>query len=129
MGKSKLEFTLFYLAFAFLALGLLRKPLHLPLWSDTVFPAAAILTFIVLFAVRRRNKRAVSSQTVRRSRSLALRLFSLFLIVVVTLSSPWWLPYTGVHYVFSHPIVVAVIECIVAISLYLLGWWYATRRA
>jgi hypothetical protein len=129
MGKSKLESTLFYLAFAFLALGLFREPLHLPLWSDAVFPTAAILTFIVLFAVRRRNKRAVSSQTVRRSRSLALRLFSLFLIVVVTLSSPWWLPYTGVHYVFSHPIVVAVIECIVAVSLYLLGWWYATRRA
>jgi hypothetical protein len=129
MGKSKLETTLLYVACAFLGLGLFREPLHLPLWSDFIFPSAAILTFIVVFAVRRRDKKAASPQMVRRSQSLALRLFSLFLIVVVTLSSPWWLPYTGVHYVFSHPIVVAVIECIVAVSLYLLGWWYATRRA
>ena len=121
---------LFYLAFGFLALGLFRQPLHLPLWSDTIFPAAAILAFIALFVVRRRTKKAASAEpSPRRSQSLALRLFSLFLIAVVTLSSPWWLPYTGIHFTFTHPMVVAIIECIVAVSLYLLGWWYATRRA
>ena len=129
MGKSKLETTLFWLAIAFLALGLFREPLHLPLWSDAIFPAAAIVTFIAFFVVRRRTTKAASSQMVRGSQSLALRLLSLFLIVVVTLSNPWWLPYTGVHFAFTHPMAVAVIECILAVSLYLLAWWYATRRA
>jgi len=87
MGKSKLESALLYLGITFLGLALFREALRLPLWCDWIFPGAAILCFIAVFAVRRRHKKAASAQpSLRKSQSLALRLYSLFVIVIVTLS-------------------------------------------
>src|SRR2546421_426409 len=130
MRSSQLESALIYLSSAFMGLGIFRETLHLPLWADWIFPGAAILTFIAVFVVRRRRKRAASAQpSPRRSQSLPLRLISLFIIVVVTLSGPWWLPYTGVHLDFGLTMVTSVIICVLAVSLYLVAWWYTTRRA
>jgi len=93
-------------------------------------PGAAILCFIAVFVVRRRHKKAASAQpSFRKSQSLALRLYSLFVIVIVTLSGPWWLLYTGVHLDFALVMVTSVVTCVLTVSLYLLAWWYTTRRA
>ena len=130
MRKFKLESTLLYLGITLLGLGLFREPLRLPLWCDWIFPGAAILCFIAVFVVRRRHKKAASAQpSFRKSQSLALRHYSLFVIVIVTLSGPWWLPYTGVHLDFALVMVTSVVTCVLTVSLYLLAWWYTTRRA
>ena len=130
MRNSKLESPLIYLGSAFLGLGIFRETLHLPPWADWICPGAAIMTFIAVFVVRRRRKRAASAQpSPSRLQSVALRLYSLFIIVVVTLSGPCWLPYTGIHLDFGLTIVTAVITCVLAVSLYLFAWWYTTRRA
>jgi hypothetical protein len=130
MRNSKLESALIYLGSAFLGLGIFRETLHLPPWVDWICPGAAIITFIAVFVVRRRHKRAASAQpSSRKSRSLALRLYSLFVIVIVTLSGPWWLPYSGVHLDFALVMVMSVVTCVLTVSLYLLAWWYTTRRA
>src|SRR5437868_11294323 len=130
MRSSQLESALIYLGSAFIGLSVFRETLHLPLWADWIFPSAAILTFVGVFVVRRRRKRAASAQaSPRRSQLLALRLCSLFVIVIVTLSGSWWLPYTGAHLDFGLTMVASVITCVLAVSLYLVAWWYTTRRA
>jgi len=130
MPHAKLESTLIYLGSAFLGLGIFRETLHLPLWADWIFPAAAILSFVAVFVVRRRRKRDPSgNSSPKSSQSIALRLCTLLIIVVVTLSGPWWLPYTGVHLDFGLTIVTSVITCVLAVSLYLFAWWCTARRA
>jgi hypothetical protein len=130
MGRSKLESTLLYLGISFMGLALFRETLHLPLWSEWIFPSTAVLSFIAVFVVRRRHKKAAPAQpSPRRSQSLALRIYSLFVIFAVTLSGPWWLPYTGVHLDFPLVMVTSIVTCVLTVLLYLLAWWYTTRGA
>jgi hypothetical protein len=129
MQKSTLESTLLYLGIACMAGSLFRQSLHLPPASEMIFAAAGIACFIGVFVVRRRRRTGDSTASApRRSQSLALRLWSLFLILAASLSGPWWLPYMGVTLDFTHRVIVAIISCAIGVSIFLFAWWYGRKR-
>jgi hypothetical protein len=129
MQKSSLESPLLYLGFACMAGSLFRASLGLPLWSEFVFGGAALGCFVGVFAVRRSQRTPPSASQPRTVQPLGIRLLSLFLIIAVSAAAPWWLPYTGVTLDFATRVVVAVLSGVGGVTILLLAWWHAARKA
>jgi hypothetical protein len=123
MLNTPLQRTLFYIALAFSAAILSRASLHLPEWTEFVFEAGAALFFIAIFVVARRGK-SVEQPSASASSNPRVRLLALFLIIAVSLSGPWWLPYTGVHLAFPQLVITSLITCAIGVTI----WLTARRR-
>jgi hypothetical protein len=128
MLNTPLQRTLFYIALAFSAAVLSRASLHLPDWTEFVFQAGALLCFIAIFVVARRSK-SVERPSAPTSSKAGMRLFALFYIIAVSLSGPWWLPYTGVHLAFPQLVVTSLITCAIGVAIWLTAWHRARRKA
>ena len=63
------------------------------------------------------------------SRRNVIRAVSLFLMVLVSLSSPWWLPFTGTQLPFSQMVIVAIIICITCVAIYFIALRRSTPKA
>jgi hypothetical protein len=127
---TALEKTLLLVGFAFLGLSLLAGAVGLSPWLGTAISGVALVAFVAMFVVRWRRRRAALSPCtpVNRAQPVALRLLPLLVLVAVTLSGPWWLPYVGIHLAFRQLTFVAIVACILSVAIYLFGWWYSTRK-
>ena len=132
LKATKTQIAVAYLASALLMLGVLHQPLGL---SDTwgiIFPLAAIVCWIVFFTLHRQQKaRGVDAPAppVPPSRQKVIRAVSLFLMVLVSLSSPWWLPFTGTQLPFSQMVIVAIITSITCVTIYFIASRRSTSKA
>jgi len=105
-------------------LGVFQQPLGLSEAWGMILPFAAIICWAVFFMLRRQQKlRGVAAPVpvVPPSRQKIIRAVSLFLMVVVSLSSPWWLPVTGTRLPFPQMVIVAIITCITCVTIYLIA--------
>src|SRR5437660_12681178 len=105
LKATKTQIAVAYVASALLMLGVFHQPLGL---SDTwgmIFPLAAIVCWIVFFILRRQQKARGVDAPAPPSRQKIIRAVSLFLMVLVSLSSPWWLPFTGTQLPFPQMVI------------------------
>jgi hypothetical protein len=100
-----------------------QKPLGLPDWTGFVLPVlGALFMWCGVWILRRARKRGDISPpeaTIQQyNRRLALMLV---LVVAASLSSPFYLPYTGVTLPFRQRVVSAVISCAVCVTVVLIA--------
>jgi len=132
MKATKVQIAVAYLASALLMLGVFHQPLGLSETWRMIFPFAAIVCWIVFFILRRQQKaRGVDAPapSVPPSRQKVIRALSLFLMVVVSMSSPWWLPFTGTRLPFPQMVIVAIVTCITCVTIYLIASRRSTPKA
>lgn len=129
MKPSKTQMIIAYAASTFLMLAVFHKPLRLADYWETAFLIATGLCWITFFVLRRPQKSSRTTSEELASppnpvRQRNVRLLSLILMIAVSLSGPWWLPYTGTSLPFPQSVVVAVVTCITCVTIYLV----ASRR-
>ena len=102
--------------------SIFRKPLGLPEWAELAGSGFGGLCALAGIWVQRRAKRRggqvpvlTPSQAKSRTRLMIV------LVVIASLSGPFWLPYTGINLSFPQLIVVAIITCIFSVAAVLLG--------
>ena len=126
------QIILAYLGLALLLLGVFHKRVGL---SDAVGDSLVFVgvgcTLLCLLLYRRQKARlrggeqasAVSPNTRR-----TVFWISIVLIAIISLSLPFWQPYTGVVLPFSTNVILAIVTCIVSITLFIAGWKRAKRK-
>jgi hypothetical protein len=100
-----------------------ERKLGLPEWAGWTARIGAIVCFcLVIWVVRRAKKRgdlSVPGQT-RAQYDKRIRL-ALIMILIMTLATPFWLPYTGVNLPLPVRIGVALVSAVIAVAAVLLG--------
>jgi amino acid transporter len=134
MKPSKTLIIIAYAASTFLMLAVFHKPLGLADYWETAFLVATALCWIAFFILRRWQKSSRSTPEEMASppdlaRQRNARLLSLFLLIVVSLSGPWWLPYTGTRLPFPQLVVIATVTCITSVTIYVIALRRAQRRS
>jgi amino acid transporter len=134
MKPSKTQIIMAYAVSTFLLLAVFHKPLGLADYWETAFLIATGLCWIAFFILRRRQKSSRSTSEDIASppdpaRQRNVRSLSLFLLIAVSLSGPWWLPYTGTRVPFPQLVVIAIVTCITAVTIYLIALRRAQRRS
>jgi hypothetical protein len=130
MKRSKLEAVMLIAGSLFVLLEVFHKPIGLSDDWEWTFLIATGACLAVLVVLRRRQKLSPSTtgqvsappNPVPQQRNV--RLLSLILMIAVSLSGPWWLPYTGIGLPFPQMVVVAIITCIACLTIYIV----ASRR-
>jgi hypothetical protein len=108
---------------ACMLVNLAQKPLGLPDWLGFALPALGIL-FVwsgvrVLRRARKRGDISPPTLTVRQyNRRVALMLV---LVAAASLTSPFYLPYTGITLPFPQLVISAIITCAVCITAVLVA--------
>ena len=134
MKLTKTQSALAYIASTLLLVGVFHQPLGV---SDTwgiIFPLAAIFCWIAFFVLRKRQQAHASESPaiippVPAAKQKNIKRLSLFLIIAVTLSGPWWLPYTGTSLPFPQMVILAIVNCIVCVTIYLVALRRAQQRS
>jgi hypothetical protein len=132
LDATKTQIVVAYLASALLMLGVFYQPLGLSEAWGMIFPFAAIVCWIVFFILRHHQKAHgtdAPTPPVPASRQKKIRLLSLSLMIVVSLSGPWWLPYTGTRLPFAQMVIVAIITCITCVTIYFIASRRSTPKA
>jgi hypothetical protein len=99
------------------------KPLGLPEWAADVGIGVGFVSALMQLWIRIRGKKR-GEMTPNPVASRSGTWITLSLIVVVTLSSPFWLRYTGITLSFSQLVISAFVSCALAIAALLLGVWF-----
>jgi hypothetical protein len=106
--------------------AIFQKTLGLPEWTEGAGALVALFSAIALLwmkiKAKRRGEPAPNPAAVRRGTWIALAL-----VLVVTLSSPFWLPYTGITLGFPQLMVSAFVSSVLGIAALLLGVWFRRR--
>jgi hypothetical protein len=135
MKATKSQLTAATLANVLMLLAVFHQPLGLSDAWEMIFLLACLVSWIVYFMLRRRQKArrtdsvAAAQPSQVAPRQSASRLISLVVMVLVALSSPWWLPFTGVQLSFAQSVVVAVIGCVACVTIYLIALRHSTPKA
>ena len=123
------QIILAYLGLAVLLLGVFHKPVGL---NDTVGSALVFVgmscSVLCLFLYRRQKARldgAASGEPPKPNRRIMR--FSLILIILTSLSSFLWLPYTGVAVSHTQLIMISITTCILSVAAYLIAWRRSQR--
>jgi hypothetical protein len=103
-----------------------EKPLGLPEWLGI------LLVFVAVFLVwlcnrlqRRAKERGDPSLTLLTLQEYQMRIrVLLILVVLASLASPFWLPYTGVALPFSQLVMISMVSCCICVASIL----FAARR-
>jgi hypothetical protein len=126
------QIILAYLGLALLLLGVFHKPVGLSDASgDTLVFVGIGCNLLTLFLYRRRKARlgvAAPLSTLSPAQRKAIFWLMLMLIAIISLSMPFWSPYTGVVLPFSTSVVVAIVSCVLAIALFIVGWKRGQRK-
>src|SRR5262249_58589566 len=92
---TRLEKTLVLVGFACSTLYILALPLNM-LWLGFASAILGTAAFLWAFVLRRRRRRDATPQALSRGQQpIWLRILTLIVLVGVTLSGSWWLPYLG----------------------------------
>jgi hypothetical protein len=102
--------------------GLFGSALGLPEWTELPFTFIFVASIWAVVWLQRRDRRR--GKIVSTPSTAPQRLHARILVVTVviaSLSSPFWLPYTGTHLGFSSLVIVSVVSCVVSILVLLPG--------
>jgi hypothetical protein len=110
MKRSKLEEVILVAGSSFILLEVFHKPIGLRDDWEWPFLIATGACWVMFFVLRRRQKSSSSTSEETASppnlvRQRNVRLLSLILMIAVSLSGPWWLPYTGIGLPFPQMVV------------------------
>jgi amino acid transporter len=126
------QIILAYLGLAMLLLGVFHKPVGL---SDAVGDSFVFVgigcNLLCLYLYRRKRARldgAEPASTLSPTRRRAVFWSMLALIAIISLSMPLWLPYTGTPLPFSTNVILAIVTCIISITLFIAGWRRGQRK-
>jgi preprotein translocase subunit YajC len=114
----------------FMLLNVFHKPIGLSDDWEWPFLIVAGACWVGVFVLQRRQKsrRSASAEMASPPANLDqernLRWLSLILMIAVSLSGPWWLPYTGIRLPFPQLVAIAIITCITCVIIYFI----ASRR-
>ncbi len=98
----------------------------LPDSAQTVSIFLAIGSWLLIFWLQRRAKaRGLEPGVTTPAQNKNQRVVILVISVVVTLSGPFWVPYTGVHLPFFQLVISALVSCALCIVVFLIA---ARRR-
>ncbi len=126
MKPTKTQIALAYIASISLVLMVFHRRLGLADYWGWIFGAVWLVGLAAFFLSRKRQKAALSVSgpiPVGLPRpNKKIMWFSLVLIIVASLSSFFWLPYTGVAVSHSQPIMISITTCILAVAAYLIAW-------
>ena len=133
MKPSLAQIILAYLGLALLLLGVFHKAVGLgDTFGDPLVFLGIGCTFLSFIVYRRQKARlhggespSVASPTTRR----AVFWISTVLIAVISLSLPWWQPYTGIVLPFSTSVIVGIATCILSMILFIVGWRRGRRKS
>jgi uncharacterized membrane protein len=126
MKPSKLETTLAIGASLFMMLAVFYQPLGLSealQWGAFAFAFACLIPLLIL---QNRRLRGEITPEVKAPRSRLWLILTI--LIVVTLSGPLWLPYTGTILPLPLMLVASVVSCIVSVAVFLLAWRYWRPR-
>jgi hypothetical protein len=122
------------LTLAVCASGLLvvfHKPLGLSDDWEWCFLVLLWVFLIPLFLLRKRRRAArLAAGLPAAEKPFTKRRFWLLLLLIIamSLSDPWWLPYTGVVLPTSTRVVASIIGCALAVLALVLSWRYWNKR-
>jgi len=121
-----------YLGLALLLLGVFHKPVGLSeAIGDTLVFAGIGCNLLCLYVYRRHKTQlsgAALDPTVSPAKQTALFWILLVLIAVISLSIPWWMPYTGTLLPISTNVIIAIVTWILCTTLFLIGWRRGQRK-
>jgi len=134
MKPTKAQAAIAYIAPTLCLVGIFHQPLGI---SDTwgiIFLLAGMLCWGTFFAWQRRQQAHGSeppaiTPPVSAAKRKNIKRLSLFLIIAVTLSGPWWGPYTGTSLPFLQMVVIAIVNCIMCVTIYLVASKRAQQKA
>jgi amino acid transporter len=126
------QIILAYLGLAVLLLGVFHKPVGLSgAVGDSLVFVGISCTLLCLFLYRRQKARldgVEPASTLSPTRRRAVFWSMLALIAIISLSMPLWLPYTGTALPFSTDVILAIVTCILSITLFIAGWKRGQRK-
>ncbi|HEV3098851.1 MAG TPA: hypothetical protein VGY75_03975 [Candidatus Udaeobacter sp.] len=112
-------------------LTVFHRPLGFADYWGWIFDAIAAVALISFFILRKRQKTRLSA-----TRSAAagqpkpnkkIMWLSLALIIVTSLSSFLWLPYTGPVLSHAQLIIISITSCILCVAIFLIAWRRSRR--
>jgi Na+/H+ antiporter NhaD/arsenite permease-like protein len=129
MKPTATQIVLSYVVSIFLLLTVFHRRLGLTDNWEWIFMAICVVAGVGLFVARKRQKAAfagtASEEPPKPKRKIMW--FSLVFVVVASLSSFFWLPYTGIAVSESQLIMISITTCIISVIAYLIGWKRSQR--
>jgi amino acid transporter len=123
------QIILAYLGLAVLLLGVFHKRVGLnDTVGDTLVFVGLSCSLLCLFLYRRHKARldgAASGEPLKPNRKIMW--LSLVLIIVASLSSFFWLPYTGVAVSHTQLIMISATTFVLSITAFFIGWRRSQR--
>jgi hypothetical protein len=118
------QIVLAYVASISLLLTVFHRPLGLADYWEWVFMAVCVVALIGLFSARKRQKTALAGTASGEppKPNTKIMWLSLVLIMIISLSSFLWLPYTGVAASHTQLIIISITTCIFSVTAYLIAW-------
>jgi MYXO-CTERM domain-containing protein len=112
MKPTKTQIALAYIASISLMPMVFHRPIGLADYSELIFGVIWLLALVAFFLLRRRQKAALSVNGATLSKpsrpNKKIMWLSLVLIIVASLSSFFWLRYTGVTVSHSQLIMISI---------------------
>jgi hypothetical protein len=104
------------------AAGFLQKPLGLDNWVAALCPAVMATCIWAAIWVQRRAKRRGEKIPEATPKQLNSRIrLMVVIIIVTTLSGPFWLPYQGIHLSFWTLVGTSIVSCLTGLFAIWLG--------
>jgi len=124
MKPSPLQIAIAYVAAILQMLVVFHKPIGLGDTTANILQVVSLACWVVFFLLWRRQKRAMElGQASAPPQTQPKWLFWLIiaLLVIVSLSGVFWLPYTGIVLTFPQLVLVSITTCILSIIAFLVG--------
>jgi hypothetical protein len=126
MKPTKTQIALAYIASISLVLMVFHRRLGLADYWEWILGVVWLLGLVAFFLSRRRQKAALSVTEATASKpsrpNKKIMWLSLVLVIVTSLSSFFWLPYTGVAVSHTQLIMISIMTCILSLTAYLIAW-------
>jgi hypothetical protein len=131
MKPTKTQIALAYIASISLVLMVFHRRLGLADYWERIFGVVWLVGLVAFFLLRRRQKAALSVTGANPSKpwqpNKKIMWLSLVLVIVTSLSSFFWLPYTGVAVSHTQLIMISITTCILSVTAYLIAWRRSQR--
>jgi uncharacterized membrane protein len=123
------QIVLAYVASISLLLTVFRRPLGLAEYWEWVFMTVCVVAGIGLFVGRKRQKAALAATASGEPPKPNRRIMwlSLILIMLTSLSSFLWLPYTGVAVSHTQLIVISATTFVLSVTAFFIAWRRSQR--